>query len=169
MITINKASRHGIRALSRKLLKLLEDKNGQLYQDNVARFGISEEYVRKVFSEEALLEAVASGKSTFYLALENRCKILGFAQTVQKDAEIAGLDRIFVLPEHVRQGIGTLSLNKVIRDEKCKGIKNIVLSAGKEEIHARRFFEKNGFKPVKEAVAEAPWGKITLVTYQLQL
>jgi hypothetical protein len=36
---------------------------------------------------------------------------------------------------------------------------------GKEETPARRFFEKNGFKPVKEAGAEAPCGKITLVTY----
>jgi len=169
MITINKASRHGIQALSRKLWKLLEEKNGQVHQDNVAKFGIPEEYVRKAFSEEALLEAVASGKSTFYLALENRCKILGFAQTVQKDAEMAELDRIVVFPEHIRQGIGTLLLNKVIRDEKRKGIKNIVVNAGKEETHAKRFYEKNGFKPAKEAVAEAPWSKIALVTYQLQL
>ena len=46
LISFSKATRHGVEALSRKLLKLLEDKEGQLYQDNVAKFGIPEEYVR---------------------------------------------------------------------------------------------------------------------------
>jgi len=169
MISINKASQRGIQALSRKLLKLLEDKNGQVYQDNIAKFGIPEEYVREAFSEETLLEAAKSGKSTFYLALENKRKILGFAQTVQKDAGMTELDRIVVFPEHTRQGIGTKLLDKVVRDEKRKGTKTIIVNAGVGETRARRFYEKNDFKPVKEAVVEAPRGKIALVTYELQL
>jgi len=77
--TINKASQSGIRALSRKLSELLRDKNRKIYQDNVAKFGIPQEYLRQAFSEEALLETATSGKSDFYHALENRCKILDFA------------------------------------------------------------------------------------------
>jgi GNAT superfamily N-acetyltransferase len=169
VVSINKASQKGIRALSRKLLKLLEDKDGQIYQDNVAKFGIPEEYVRKAFSEEALLEAAKAEKSNFYLALENKCNILGFAQTVQKDAKTIELDRIVVFPERIRQGIGTKLLGKVIRDEKRRETKTIAVNAGVGETHARRFYEKNGFKPVKEAVVEAPWGRIVLVTYELQL
>jgi hypothetical protein len=60
-------------------------------------------------------------------------------------------------------------LSKVIRDEERKGTKTIVVNAGVGEMHARRFYEKNGFKPVKEATIEASWGKIALVTYELQL
>jgi len=45
------------------------DKNSQVYQENVAKFGIPEEYVRKAFAEETLVKAVAAGKATLYLAL----------------------------------------------------------------------------------------------------
>jgi len=169
MITVIKATLHGVRALSRKLLKLLEDKEGQVYQENVTKFGIPEEYVRKAFAEETLLEAATTGNPTFYLALENRCKILGFAQAIQRDAETAELDRIVVFPEHTRKGIGTQLLKRVLEDQERKGTKTVVVNAGKEETHARKFYEKNGFEVVRQAIVEAPWGKITLATYQLRL
>jgi len=41
-------------------------------------------------------ETATSGKSEFYLALENRCKILGFAQMAQKNESLAELDRIVI-------------------------------------------------------------------------
>jgi GNAT superfamily N-acetyltransferase len=171
MITVSKATKSGVRALSRELLKLLEDKSSQIYQGNVAKFGIPKEYVKKAFSEKTLLEAAASAKTTMYLALENRCKILGFAQTIQREAGTTELDRIVVFPEHTRKGIGTQLLAKVVvKDEKRKGTKAIIVNAGKGETHARRFYEKNSFATVKEVTMEAPWGnKITLVIYQLQL
>lgn len=168
-ITVNKATQKGIRALSNKLLKMLEDKNSQLYQENVAKFGIPEEYAKKAFSEETLLEAAASGKAVFFLALENRCKILGFAQTVLRDVGTVELDRIVVFPEYERRGIGTRLLARVVKDEKKKGTRTIVVNAGKEETHARCFYEKNCFKPLKETSIETSWGRITLVTYQLHL
>ena len=169
MITVIKATLHGVRALSRKLLKLLEDKEGQVYQENVTKFGIPEEHVRKAFAEETFLEAATTGNSTFYLALENRCKILGFAQAIQRNAETAELDRIVVFPEHTRKGIGTQLLKRVLEDQERKGTKTVVVNAGKEETHARKFYEKNGFEVVRQAIVEAPWGKITLATYQLRL
>lgn len=169
VITVNKASQHGVKALSRKLLKLLEDKSGQLYQNNVAKFGVPEEYARKAFSEGALLEAADSGRSVFYLALENRCKILGFAQVNVMDSEMAELDRIVIFPAHTRKGIGTQLLEEAMKDQENKGIKVIIVKAGKEEAHARLFYEKNGFERVDESTMDAPWGKIALVTYRLEL
>jgi len=170
MITINKASKNSIRALSKKLLKLLEDKTGQVYLDNVAKFGIPDEYVKKAFSEVTLLEATTSGKSTIYLALENRCKIAGFAQVNHGGDETAELDRIVVFPESTRQGIGTQFLDTIVQDERLKGTQTIIVNAGKDEMHARRFYEKNGFIRTKEATMDTPWGgRISLVTYQLKL
>jgi ribosomal protein S18 acetylase RimI-like enzyme len=170
MVTIRKATKHNIQALSVKLLGLLEDETSQVYQDNVAKFGIPSEVVREAFSEKALLEVAASGKSTFYLALEDGREIVGFAQTVQKDAKTVELDRIVVFPEYARKGIGTRILNRVIRDARLRKADAIVVNAGKDEAHARRFYEKNGFSAVKEETVEYPWGsKITLVAYRLQL
>jgi N-acetylglutamate synthase-like GNAT family acetyltransferase len=169
VIAVNKASRHGVEALSKKLLKLLEDKSSQLYQDNVAKFGIPEELVKKAFSEETLLEAVDSGRAVFYLALENKCKILGFAQVVPVDLETAELDRIVVFPENTRKGLGTKLLTRALGDQEKKGLKRVIVKAGKDEKHARRFYEKNGFTFVKEETLEAPWGKIELAVYQRSL
>jgi len=170
MITFRKATRHGVCALSQKLLTLLENKDSQIYKENVVRFGIPEEYVKRAFSEERMLEAAASGKSTFYLALKNRCQILGFAQIIQQDASTAELDRIVVFPEYTRQGIGTQLLAKVLRDQKHKGTRIVVVNTGKEETHARRFYEKNSFKQAEEATIDAPWGnRLSLVTYKLEL
>jgi ribosomal protein S18 acetylase RimI-like enzyme len=169
-MAVNKASRHDVRAPSRKLLKLLKDKDSQLYKDNVARFGIPEELVWKTFSEEELLESVDSGKSTFYLALENGLKVLGFAHSVvQQDEQIVELNRIVVFPECARKGIGTRLLNKVVGDQEKRGISRIVVNAGKEKMLVRMFYRKNGFKVVEEKMLEGSSDKIPLVVYELQM
>jgi len=170
MITVCRVTEHGIQVLSRKLQCLLEDKTSQVYQDNVTKFGIPYDIVREAFSEKVLLEAAASGKSFFYLALENKSEIVGFAQTLQHGADTVELDRIVVFPDYTRKGIGTQILNRVIKDARLKKADAIIVNAGKGEDHARRFYEKNGFNVVKEEMVEYPWGgRLTLVTYRLQL
>ena len=89
---------------------------------------------------------------------------------IQQDSNTVELDRTVVFPKHMRRGIGTQLLKQSIINEERKGVKTIIVNAGKDETHARRFYEKNGFKRVKERTVETPWGKeLTLVTYQLQL
>ncbi len=169
LITYSRATRHGVEALSKKLLKLMDDKEGQVYQENVAKFGIPEEYVRMAFAKETLLKQLDSGKTTFFLALENRCKIVGFAQTVKHDENMVELDRIVIFPEHAGKGVGTQLLAKILRDQKRKGFKTLIVNAGKDETLARRFYEKNGFVFVKDDLLEAPWGSIPLATYRIEL
>ena len=168
MATIRKATKKDIPILSRKLLQSLENKNSQIYQENVTRFGIPEEYVRKAFAEKTPAKSAAEG-STFYVAIQDS-EIVGFAQTIRKDADTTALDRIIVFPEHARKGIGTQFLKKAIADEERKGTKTIIANAGKHETHARRFYEKNGFKLSEETEMQAPWGKkLELAIFQLQL
>ncbi|MGQ9566245.1 MAG: GNAT family N-acetyltransferase [Candidatus Bathyarchaeales archaeon] len=169
MAIIKRACEKDIQVLSKKLLSLLEDKNSQIYQDNIAKFGIPEEYVKNAFAEKTLLKRATTGKATFYLALENS-EIIGFAQTIQQNAKTIELDRIVIFPQHARKGIGTQLLREVVADQEQKGIDNIIVNAGKEESHARQFYEKNGFKQIKEVTIETPWGKeLAIVTYQLCL
>lgn len=169
LITIRKANHADIQILSEKLLSALEDKNSQVYRDNVAKFGIPEDYVKKAFAKETLAKAAANEKATFYLAFKDE-EIVGFAQTIQHDADTAELDRIIVFPQHAGKGIGTMLLAEVIKDQKQRGTKRILVNAGKKENHARRFYEKNGFTQIKETTIDAPWGKkLALVTYQLCL
>jgi GNAT superfamily N-acetyltransferase len=94
---------------------------------------------------------------------------LGFAQVVPVDLETAELDRIVVFPENTRKGLGTKLLTRALGDQEKKGLKRVIVKAGKDEKHARRFYEKNGFTFVKEETLEAPWGKIELAVYQRSL
>lgn len=170
MVNVSRATRKDIQSLSRKIQKLLSDKNSQVYQDNVAKFGIPEEYVIEAFSERALMEASVSGKATFYVAQENRHRILGFAQIVAKGGDTAELDRIIVFPGHERQGIGAQLLCKALEEQKRKGMRSIIARTGKDETHARNFYEKNGFRQTDEATIDTPWGKkLNLVTYELTI
>jgi len=169
MFLLKIASTEELRLLSGKLLVLIRDKSGQAYQENVAKFGIPDEYVERAFSEENLLRTANEIKATFYLAMENG-EILGFAQINPGEQGRAELDRIIVFPDYARKGIGTLLLDKAIGDQKSRGIGTIVVNAGREETHARRFYEKNQFKQVGEVTVDAPWGKkLVLVTYERQI
>src|SRR4030042_961278 len=155
-ITATKASQNGARALSRKLTESLKDKSSQIYQDNVTKFSAPEKYGRQAFPDKTVPETATSGKSEFYLALENRCKILGFAQMAQKNESLAELGRIVIFPENTRNCVGTQLLSKVLAEQERKRIRNIIVNAGKEENHARRFYEKNGLKPTIETTIETP-------------
>jgi ribosomal protein S18 acetylase RimI-like enzyme len=166
---VRTASQEGIRILSMKLLTLIQDKGGRVYQDNVAKFGIPDEYVEKAFSEESMVKAAQDRGSTYYLALEGS-EILGFAQVNPENQDTVELDRIVVFPEYSRKGIGTSLLREAISDQKRKGVKTVIVNAGKDESHARRFYEKNGFREIRQVTIDAPWGsKLALVTYELQL
>ncbi|MCX8182223.1 MAG: GNAT family N-acetyltransferase [Candidatus Methanomethyliaceae archaeon] len=171
MVKIVEADEEAIRNLSRMLMKILEDENGEIYQENVAKFGIPKEYVKRAFIEENLLKMRNMGKAKFYLAMEDYCKtIIGFAQTMIIDEDTIELDRIIIFPEFTRKGIGTSLLQYTIKESKQRGFKKVVVNAGKDELHARRFYENNGFKKIEEYTIDAPWGKkLDLVSYQFSL
>ena len=169
MVSIRKANEKDIVDLSAKFSKFLEDKKSRIYQDNVAKFGIPDEYVKKALAKETLLKAMSSGRSAFYIAVENN-EIAGFAQIIHTDYQNTELDRIVVFPAHERKGIGTQLLHEAIDDERKRGTITMIVNAGKNETHARKFYEKNRFKLIKGITVDAPWGKkLHLVTYQLAL
>lgn len=78
------------------------------------------------------------------------------SQVAQKSESLAELDRIVIFPENTRKGIGTQLLSEVLVEQRRKRIRTIIVNAGKEETHARRFYEKNGFKPTIETTIETP-------------
>lgn len=169
MISIRKANEKDVMDLSAKFARLLADKKSKIYQDNVAKFGIPDKYVRKALAEDTLLKTMSSGEATFYVAAENN-DIAGFAQLIHKDEQNVELDRVVVFPFYESRGIGTQLLHQAIEDERKKGTSIMTVKAGKNETHARKFYEKSGFKPAKDITIDAPWGKkLDLVIYRLDL
>ncbi|MEM4217129.1 MAG: GNAT family N-acetyltransferase [Candidatus Methanomethylicaceae archaeon] len=168
LFKIVEADEEALERLSRTLLKILEDKEGEIYQENVAKFEIPEEYVRKAFSEDSLLKARNLEKAKFYLVMEeNGEEIVGFAQTIMRNEGTVELDRIIIFPEFTRKGLGSKLLQHVLNESKKRGFKKVIVNTGKDEIRARRFYEKNGFEKLEEYVVDTPWGKkLELVCYQ---
>lgn len=168
LFKIVEADEEALERLSRTLLRILEDKEGDIYQENVAKFEIPEEYVRKAFSEDSLLKARNLEKAKFYLVMEeNGEEIVGFAQTIMRNEGTVELDRIIIFPEFTRKGLGSKLLQHVLNESKKRGFKKVIVNTGKDEIRARRFYEKNGFEKLEEYVVDTPWGKkLELVCYQ---
>ena len=166
---IKKATVEHAKQLHAMVMAGLTDKTSEVYRANVERFGIPEEYVRQAFSIEALTAAVKDKKQLFLVAVEGR-KLIGFAQTIRDDKGEAELDRIFLIPEQTGKGIGTRLLNESLNVLRIEGISRLMVKAGKDETLARRFYEKNGFKLVREVNVQAPWGReLKLVIYELRI
>ena len=169
MVEIRIASEKDIRNLSTMLLKLLEDENSQVYRENVAKFGIPKDRVRKAFSLETLLNSRLDRGDEFFLSFDGD-ELIGFAQLVKLDSSAAELDRIIIFPEHSRKGVGTRLMLYIIEYAKKSGIKRIIANAGGSETQARKFYEKNGFEMKAEKTVETPWGnELRLIEYELRI
>lgn len=168
-VAIREARADDAERLHELILAGLEDKTTEVYRENVDKFGIPEDYVRRAFSREALMKAVADEKQLFLVAVDDG-KLMGFSQTIRQNGSMAELDRIFLFPAYTGRGIGTQLLNKTLESLKKEGIIKLRVKAGKNETSARRFYEKNGFQLVEEISVHAPWGKdLDLAVYELQV
>ena len=127
MVSIRKANDKDVPDLSRRFHRFLGDKGSQLYRENIAKFGIPDEYVERAF--EKLLKDVSSGEATLYLAVKRK-EIIGVAQTVEQDFHTTELDRPLVFPEHAGKGTGTKLLKRAVADQKKRGAKMILVKAG---------------------------------------
>lgn len=168
-VRIKKATVEHAKQLHAIMMAGLADKTSEVYGANVEKFGIPEEYVRRAFSVETLTNAVKDRNQLFLVAVDDG-ELIGFAQTLRQDAKTAELDRIFLLPAHTGKGIGTHLLNKTLGILKNEGVTRLTVKAGKDEMLARRFYEKSGLKLVQEVTVQAPWGReLGLAIYELQI
>ncbi|MBC7126984.1 MAG: GNAT family N-acetyltransferase [Candidatus Methanosuratincola petrocarbonis] len=167
MVEFRVAGPDDLPKLSSRILSSL-DQSSDFYQENVSKFGIPEEYVKRAFSEGALRGAASKG-SKFYLALEGD-EILGFCQMVPQGGEKAELDRIVMFPSYMGKGFGSRLLEFSIEDQAREGKREIIVYAGRDERRARAFYEKNGFEFTGEVSVDAPWGKrVDLAIYRLEI
>ncbi len=156
--TFRPATVEDAKRLSALMLAPLDNKTGAIYREQVQRFGIPDEYVRRAFSVEALTKTTQDEKQVFLVAVEDD-RPVGFAQTIRGEKQRAELDRLFVVPEKEGKGIGTELLRRTL-----------VVRADRDEIEARRFYEKHGFQLVGEATVQAPWGnELHFVNYELAI
>jgi len=90
------------------------------------------------FSEEKILRWVA----------EENGEIVGFADYVPEKSKITG---VYVHPAHLRKGVGSKLLKKILEDAKKRGLSELRCESS---VTARQFYQSHGFKVTKETVHE---------------
>jgi len=97
-------------------------------------------FLSHIVRRSRLLLVAFEGQEIIGLAM---CRILG---------RESALEVVLVDKEYRRRGIGTLLLNKMISILQNMNVRLIRLSILEENIVGRKFYEKNGFKPVRRRI-----------------
>ena len=71
---------------------------------------------------------------------------LGKCRDEDKDASYGEIWGIYLLPEDWNKGIGSYFINWGLNELKKRGYKRVTLWVLEENVNARRFYEKIGFK-----------------------
>lgn len=117
----------------------------EITKKSKAFWGYSEEQILAWDKQLTITSAYIKNNPVFNLVEEN--KIMGYYSYIIEENNQVKLDNLFLLPEYIGKGLGTLLMNDFLqrmRNEKCK---KIILDS---EPNAEQFYQKLGFKKVGE-------------------
>jgi len=109
-------------------------------------------YISKAFSYERLYQEWSNKNTTFYfchldghLVAYFKINQAGAQSEFQKDNGLE-LERIYVISEYQKQGIGKQLLDYVLKLAKSRKMSYVWLGVWQENLRAIRFYEQNGFQ-----------------------
>lgn len=118
------------------------------YAYSVAAYN-RQQFLDRVYTPEAVREAIERERGWFYVAAQDK-DVVGFAQYVRRfDAE-GELVRIYVHPDHQRNGIGRTFLATGLAAMAATGISQCYVSVEMDNTDARAFYERFGFRLRRE-------------------
>jgi len=110
-----------------------------------------EAYMSFAFSADRLSDELTNPASRFFFAYVGEM-IAGYlkinraeAQSDLRDPESLEIERIYVLPEYYRQGVGQVMLDEAIRVARSEKLRYVWLGVWERNPRAIQFYEKNGF------------------------
>jgi ribosomal protein S18 acetylase RimI-like enzyme len=126
-----------------------------------------ERWLGQNYAPSALTKAISRIDSWFFVAIF-QSKIVGFAQfLLRKEKKSGELTRIYVLPEYQRRGAGGLLLEEGLAALSKSGIDRLFVDVEKDNPIGRQFYEKKGFRQVKEFVFPMTGQSLPMVEYVL--
>jgi GNAT superfamily N-acetyltransferase len=96
------------------------------------------------YSREALMQFVGRDDAGIVLA-EAAGEAVGFGAWYRVDAVTAKLDKLYVLPEHHRGGVGRMLIEYVAARAKALGCASLTLNVNRGNTNSVRAYERCGF------------------------
>jgi len=109
-------------------------------------------YTSVAFTEDKFRSELNNPNSEFYFAIDQDVIIgyiklnFGSAQTEFQDIQALEIERIYVSSAYQGKQIGQLLLNYAVDKARSAKLKYVWLGVFEKNIHAIRFYERNGFK-----------------------
>ncbi len=109
-------------------------------------------YMGMAFSEEKLRSELQNPDSLWFFAKVDSQPVgylklnLGPAQTELQNPDALEIERIYVLPEYYKAGVGQVLLDKAVEVGRSRSLAYVWLGVWERNPRAIRFYEKNGFQ-----------------------
>lgn len=88
----------------------------------------------------------------------------------KKFSDYGEIVTIYLLPEYIGRGVGSALIERCITELKCMGYKRILLWVLEENLRARSFYEKHGFKLKEEYMDDNIGGRdVREIMYTLDI
>jgi ribosomal protein S18 acetylase RimI-like enzyme len=98
-----------------------------------------------------------------FLVAEQTRAVVAFAQFVRRTSESVELTRIYVLPEHQHEGIGTQLLEAGLAACREHGASHVTVFVERDNTAGRRFYRRRGFAELRERRQEIEGHVLELV------
>lgn len=117
----------------------------QITKKSKAFWGYSEEQISIWSNNLTVTIDYIEENDVFNLIKEN--KIIGYYSYLKQENNQVKLDNLFLLPEYIGKGFGTLLMNDFLQKMRNEKYQKITLDS---EPNAEQFYQKLGFKKVGE-------------------
>jgi ribosomal protein S18 acetylase RimI-like enzyme len=130
------------------IAEVARDTWNETYADSVASHN-RQRFLDQAYTPQALHEAIGDERGWFYVA-EQAGTVVAYAQYVRRFDDQGELVRLYVHPDHQRRGIGRAFLTAGLQAMAAADIRRCYASVELSNAGARAFYERFGFRPVRE-------------------
>ena len=120
----------------------------QTYSSSISKEQI-DYMLEMMYSNKSLALQMAEGSQ--FIIVQDTKKPVGFASYKPVAINIYKLDKIYILQTQQGKGIGKFVIDYILQQIKDRGAESLQLQVNRNNINAKSFYEKIGFRIIQEA------------------
>ena len=108
------------------------------------------------WSEQANSTAQGSNRCTFIAFSDDSPIGIAALYRTEEESDVGELLQVWVSPEHRGKGVARDLMDGVFQWASANGFRTVVTTIGEDNLRARRFYQKYGFRPKSKASLDGP-------------